>query len=113
MGLSTPEDETPDPADAAVLGKVRRLMALSLLFTALALAAVFIVIGYRVFTSGKSGGAPAAASVALPKGARVIATAVADGRLIVTIEVAGAVEVRLFDLATLAPRGTLRLAPAP
>lgn len=88
-------------------------MVLLLAFTGLAFAAVLIVIGYRVFSTGESAGAPAATTVALPQGARVIATAVAGGRLVVTIEVAPAVEVRLFDLDTLAPRGTLRLAPAP
>jgi hypothetical protein len=112
MGLPTPEDETPDTAAAAVLGRVRRLMAISLAFTALALAAVFIVIGYRVFTSEGSGPATET-TVALPKGARVLATAVADGRLVVTVDVGGQVQVRVFDLATLKPRGSLRFAPTP
>jgi hypothetical protein len=43
----------------------------------------------------------------------VLSTAVSDGRLVVTIEVAGATEVRLYDLGTLKPRGRLRLEGKP
>ena len=39
----------------------------------------------------------------LPKGAKVIATAVADDRIVVTVELGGTVEVRTFDLKTLQP----------
>ena len=49
----------------------------------------------------------------LPKGAKVIATAVADGRIAVTIEHGGLVEVRTFDLKTLRPAGRLRFATEP
>jgi hypothetical protein len=112
MGLPTPDEDEPDPAAAAVLGKVRRLMLISVIFTGLAVAAVLGVIGYRVFTSEGSRAAVDTA-VALPKGARVIATAVAEGRLVVTVETGGQTEVRVFDLSTLQPRGTLRFAPAP
>jgi hypothetical protein len=112
MDLPKPDEETPDLAAAAALGKVKRLMLVSLLFTGLALAAVFGVIGYRVFTS--EGSRPVVdAAIALPAGARVVATAVAEGRLVVTIESGGETQVRLFDLATLKPRGSLRFAPAP
>jgi hypothetical protein len=112
IGLPTPEDDAPDPAAAAVLGKVRRLMLISLAFTGVAVAAVLGVIGYRVSTS--EGSRPATdTAVALPKGARVIATAVADSRIVVTLEVEGRTEIRVFDLATLSPRGSLRFTPAP
>ena len=49
----------------------------------------------------------------LPKGARVVQTAVADDRLVVTIEIGGAIEVRTFDLKTLRPAGRLRFATEP
>jgi hypothetical protein len=49
----------------------------------------------------------------LPKGAKVIATAVADDRIAVTIEQGGMVEVRTFDLKTLRPTGRLRFATEP
>ncbi len=112
--MPTPDDEKPDPAAEAVLGKVKRLMAISLIFTGIAVAAVFAVIGYRVFTGeGSRPAAPSDITVVLPKGARVIATAVAGDRLVATIEVEGRTEVRVFDIATLQPRGVLRFAPAP
>jgi len=43
----------------------------------------------------------------------VLATAVADDRLVVTIDVAVAVEVQTFDLRTLRRIGRLRFAPEP
>ncbi|MBX6426837.1 MAG: hypothetical protein IRZ09_13055 [Variibacter sp.] len=87
---------------------MRRMMAVSLILTALAVAAVFGVIGYRVFT--REGSRPVAeASLALPQGARVIATAIADDRILVTVETGEAVELWLFDRDTLRPRGRLRL----
>ena len=49
----------------------------------------------------------------LPKGARIVATAVAEDRIVVTVEVGGAVEIRTFDLKTLKPAGRLRFAIEP
>ena len=45
----------------------------------------------------------------LPKGARIVPTAVADDRLVVTIEVGGAIEVRTFDLQDSASRRTAQI----
>ena len=42
-----------------------------------------------------------------------MATAVADDRIVVTIEEAGAIEIRTFDLKTLRPAGRLRFATEP
>jgi hypothetical protein len=112
MGLSTPDDEPLDPAAARMLARVRRLMAVSLGFTALAIAAVFGVIGYRVFNS--EGSRPVAeVSVAVPAGAKLVGTATSGDRLILTIESAGQTELRLFDLQTLQPRGRIRLRAEP
>jgi len=49
----------------------------------------------------------------LPKGARVVAISAAQDRIVVTIELAGALEARTFDLKTLAPLGRLRFATEP
>jgi hypothetical protein len=49
----------------------------------------------------------------LPKGARVLSTAVAEDRIAVTIDISGAIEVRTFDLKTLQPAGRLKFAPEP
>ena len=104
------DDEKPlDPAAAAIVAKVRRLTLISGLFTVVAVGAVLAVIGYRVYRS--EGSAPPSADVtaALPKGAKVVATTVAEDRLLVTVEVGGATEIHTFDLKTLKPAGRLKL----
>ncbi len=99
-----------------MVARARWLMVISALTTALAIAAVLGVIGYRIFHAGRSAGrsgAVAAGIVTLPKGARVIATATAGDRIVVTIDIAGATEIRTFDAATLEQTGRLRFATAP
>jgi len=87
-------------------------MAISGATTLIAVAAVLGVIGYRVFTSGGSA-TEAAATALLPKGARVISTAATDDRLVVTIDLGGAMEVQTFDLKTLRRLGRLKFAIEP
>jgi hypothetical protein len=110
------DDEKPlDPAAAGIVAKVRWLMLISGVTTLVAIAAVVGVIGYRVFRSEGSAARPDVADVTamLPKGARVIAISAAQDRVVVTIELAGALEARIFDLRTLAPAGRLRFATEP
>jgi hypothetical protein len=107
MPLSS-EDAPLDPQAERVLNKVRRLMAISVMFTGLAIIAVLIVVGYRVYSTGQSAATPPDVAAVLPAGARVVASSLGDGRLAVTIEIDGRTEVRLFDLDTLQPRGRLR-----
>jgi hypothetical protein len=38
----------------------------------------------------------------------VLSTAIGEGRIAVTLELNGKTEIRLFDLATLKPAGTLK-----
>jgi hypothetical protein len=105
------DDEKPlDPAAARVVTRVRWLMIISGLTTMVAIAAVVGAIGYRVF---RAEGSVAEATGTLPKGARVISTAVGEGRVAVTIDIAGATEIRFFDLKTLKPAGRLRFATEP
>jgi hypothetical protein len=110
MSHSSDDDQPLDPAAARVVARVRWLMIVSALTTMVAIAAVIGVIGYRVF---RAEGSAAETTALLPKGARVLATAVAEDRLAVTIEVAGAIEIRTFDLKTLKPAGRLRFATEP
>ncbi len=79
--------------------------------TLVAIAAVFGVIGYRVFKA--EGSAPAEVTALLPKGARVVATAIAEDRIMVTIDVGGTIEIRIFDAKTLKPAGRLKFATEP
>lgn len=100
-----------------MVAKVRGLMLIAGLTTMVAIAAVLGVIGYRVFTLQGSGTttatAPADVSASLPKGARVISTAAAGDRIVVTVEIGGQVEIRTFDLHSLKLTGRLRFSPEP
>jgi hypothetical protein len=112
MSNPSADDEAPlDPAAARIVAKVRWLMVISGATTLVAIAAVIGVIGYRVFKA--EGSAPAEVTALLPKGARVIAAAVAEDRIAVTLDVGGAIEIRTFDAKTLKPTGRLRFATEP
>jgi hypothetical protein len=113
MSTLDPDDEKPlSPEQQKVVAKVRWLMLVSGFATMLGIAVVIGVIGYR-FSRGNGSAAPAEVTAMLPKGAKVIASAVADDRLAVTIEQGGMIEVRTFDLKTLRPAGRLRFATEP
>ena len=86
-------------------------MLISGFTTLMAIAAVVGVIGYRVFKA--EGSAPAEVTALLPKGARVIATAIAEDRIAVTVDVGGAIEIRTLDAKTLKPTGRLKFATEP
>ena len=79
--------------------------------TLMAIAAVVGVIGYRVFKA--EGSAPAEVTALLPKGARVIATAIAEDRIAVTVDIGVAIEIRTFDAKRLKPTGRLKFATEP
>jgi hypothetical protein len=103
-----PADNAPE-AMAPTLARVRLLMLVSAVTTAIAIAAVIGVIGYRVYHTGGSGaGAITDGTVFLPKGAHVVSTTIGAGRIVVTLDVGGASEVRIFDLKTLRQTGRLR-----
>ena len=94
----------PTPEQAALFARVRRMMLIAGLTTALAVAAVLIAIGYRLFRT--EGSAVATDTTAtLPKGARIVSTGVAGDRLVVTLDIGGVTEIRTFDARTLKPAG--------
>jgi len=100
-------------AAAPVMARIRLLMIISGLTTLVAVAAVLTVIGYRVFRAGNNGLPSAESIITLPKGARVVANAVAGDSLVVTLDIAGATEIRTFDLKTLKETGRVRFVSAP
>jgi len=102
----------PTPEQAALFARVRRMMLIAGLTTALAVAAVLIAIGYRVFRSQESTGLTDTTAV-LPKGARILSTGVAGDRLVVTLDIGGLIEIRTFDARTLKPAGRLKFANEP
>jgi Family of unknown function (DUF6476) len=99
-----------DPGASRVIARVRWLMLISGATMIIGIGAILAVIGYRVFRAEGSATVPDVA-LALPAGAKVISTAIGEGRLAVTIESGGKVDVRLFDLKTLQPVGRLQLTP--
>lgn len=105
----------PTPEQAALIARVRRMMLIAGLTSALAVAVVLIAVGYRLY---RGEGSPAAAALTditatLPKGARIVSTAVAGERLVVTLDTAGVIEIRTFDAKTLKPTGKLRFVSEP
>ena len=99
------------PEAATAFARVRWLMIVSVLTTALAVVAVIGVIGYRVYTAKESGISTITnGTVFLPKGAHVDSTTVEDGRIVVTFDVGGVSAVRMFDVKTLRQVGQLNFA---
>jgi hypothetical protein len=111
--FSADDDKPLDPAAARIVAKVRWLMVIAGATTFLAVAAVIGVIGYRLFKGEGSTTSIADVTALLPKGARIVATALTPDAIAVTIDIGGATEVRTFDLKTLQPRGRLRFATEP
>ena len=121
-----PEESEPKPdANAAnVIAKVRKLMLVSMAVTVIAVGSVFGFIGYRIFKSDgttaktadklpEASAIPADMTLALPRGARVIQSAVAGDRLVITLDIDGKIEVRTFDVNTLQPAGRLNFSGTP
>jgi hypothetical protein len=104
----------PTPDQAALIARVRRMMLIAGLTSALAVAVVLIAVGYRLY---RGEGSPAAASAdiiaTLPKGARIVSTAVAGERLLLTLDIGGVTEIRTFDARTLKPAGKLKFVSEP
>ena len=104
----------PSPEQAALFARVRRLMLIAGLTMAVAVGAVLIAIGYRLFRSeGSVTTAATEITATLPKRARIVATAVAGDRLVVTLDVGGTTEIRTFDAKTLKPAGKLKFVSEP
>jgi len=102
----------PSPEHAAMMARVRKMMLIAGLTTAVAIGAMLIAIGYRLFNL--EGRAPATDITArLPKGAKIHATAVAGDRLVLMLDVNGQTEIRTFDAHTLKPAGSLKFTTEP
>jgi hypothetical protein len=110
------QDQAHDQSQdlSATVARVRWLMIISGLTTLIAIAAVIGVIGYRFYHSGESGAVTVVnGTVFLPKGAHVDSTTVTGDRIVVTLDVDGASQVRIFDLKTLQQIGQFHFAAAP
>ena len=105
----------PTPDQAALFARVRRMMLIAGLTSALAVVVVLIAVGYRLYRGEGSATAAASADITatLPKGARITATAVAGDRLLLTLDIGGVSEIRSFDARTLKPAGRLKFVSEP
>jgi hypothetical protein len=110
--MTEPVAPEPTPEQAALFARVRRLMLIAGLTTTLAVAAVLVAIGYRLFRVEGSMAATDTTAT-LPKDAHIISTGVAGDRLVVTLDRGGSVEIRTFDARTLKPMGRLTFASEP
>jgi hypothetical protein len=109
-------DQTTEPLDpqaAAVIAKARRLMLVTLGITFLALAVVLMIVGYRIMNTGPNIPVLTEATLPLPPGAKVLSTAVSDGKIMVTVDINGATEIVSFDQKSLKPVGRIQLKPQP
>jgi hypothetical protein len=102
----------PTPEQAALFARVRRLMLIAGLTTALAVCAVLVAIGYRLFRAEGSV-VTTDITATLPKGARIVSTAVAGDRLVITLDIAGVTEIRTFEAHSLKPAGKLKFVSEP
>jgi hypothetical protein len=103
----------PTQEQAALIARVRRMMLIAGLTSALAVAIVLIAIGYRLYRSEGSPTAATDITATLPKGARIVSTGIAGERLVVTLDIGGVTEIRTFDAKTLKPSGKLRFVSEP
>jgi hypothetical protein len=114
------DEDKLTPEQAQIVARVRWLMLISGFATVLGIAIVVGIVGYRVFriegrpqAAAGAGPAPVEATARLPKGARVLSVGTAGDRIVVTVDIGGAVEVRLFDTKTLSQQGRLRFTDEP
>ncbi len=104
----------PTPEQAALFARVRRMMLIAGLTSALAVTVLLVAIGYRLYRGeGSSTAATSDVTATLPKGARIVSTGLAGERLVVTLDIGGVTEIRTFDAKTLKPAGKLRFVSEP
>lgn len=108
------DDKPLDPVAARLVSRVRLMMAISAFTTLIAVVAVLGVVSYRLLRpDGSVSTAATDMTAMLPKGARIVATAVAEDRIAVTVDVNGVIEIRTFDLRSLKQTGRLRFVTEP
>ena len=112
--MSQTENPELTAEQAALFARVRRMMLIASLTTALAVAAVLVAVGYRLFRS--EGSSPATSydvTAMVPQGTRITSTAISGDRLVVTLDIGGATEIRVFDVQSLKPVGRLKFTTVP
>lgn len=130
--MTTTQEPQPAPIDdetrAREIARVAVLRIVVTLLGAILVVLAIVVFSTLILRAVKGGGKPGterpaaaadapssqmppfAASGRLPEGARVVSTALGEGRLAVTVEAGGTLTTILFDLATGAETGRITLA---
>jgi hypothetical protein len=99
---------------AALLARrVRTMMVIAGLTTAIGMAAILITVGYKLYRGEGSSPPVSEITATLPKGAHITSTAVSGDRVVVTVETPAGLEIRTFDARTLKLTGRLRFATEP
>jgi hypothetical protein len=108
------DDTKPlSPEQASLMVRARWMSMLSVGATLVGISVVLGIVGYRIFRSEGSVATPSEIVAMLPKGGRLVGIATTAERVIVTIEVQGATEIRSFDARNLQPAGRLRFVSEP
>src|SRR3954447_6845244 len=103
-----------DAEVAALLARrVRMMMMIAGLTTAIGMAAILITVGYKLYRGEGSSTAVSDVTATLPKGAHITSTVVTADRVVVTVDTPAGLEVRTFDARTLKLTGRLRFATEP
>jgi hypothetical protein len=100
------------PEQAAMMARLKRLMLIAGLTTALGIGAVFIAIGYKLFR-GEGRTAVTETTIVVPKGGRIVSTATLGDRIAITLDIGGATEIRTYDAKTFKLLGRARFAIEP
>jgi hypothetical protein len=113
QSVNSTNGEISEEQAALLARRVRLMMVIAGATTAIAMAAILITIGYRLYR-GEGASTPVSDITAtLPKGARITSTTVSGDRVVVTVETPAGLEVRTFDARTLKLTGRLRFATEP
>ncbi len=88
------------------------MMLIAGLTTAIGIGALLIAIGYRLFHTGDSAAA-SDVTISLPKGARIVSTAMTGDRLAVTLDIGGVTEIRIYDARSFKPVARVKFAAEP
>lgn len=100
-----------DPRIQRVYRRLRTLTLIGALTMGFCFVSVMSVIAYRLVKSSPVAAGPTAGSLSIPAGARVVSTAVDDGRIIVTTEAEGRTTIHVLDASSLAETGRLEITP--
>lgn len=96
-----------------MMARLKRLMLIAGLTTALGIGAVFIAIGYKLFRGEGMAKAVTEATIMVPKGARIVSTAALDDRIAVTLDIGGVTEIRTYHAKTFKLLGRAQFATEP